>query len=91
MRFEWDDEKDIANFKKHGVFFMEAKMIWTDRHSQEYFDVLHSVGEERFVKVGHSGHGRMLTVIFAENPERIRIISARRPTQNERKRYEEGI
>ena len=91
MGFEWDEKKDLFNFEKHGVFFLEAQTTWADFFGQEYFDVLHSVGEERFLRIGHSSIGRLLTVVFTERVGRRRIISARHSTAAERKRYEEGI
>jgi uncharacterized DUF497 family protein len=89
--FEWDEGKDLLNFEKHEVFFLEAQTTWADFHGQEYFDVLHSVGEDRFLRIGHSSAGRLLTVVFTEREGRFRIISARCSTAAERKKYEEGI
>jgi uncharacterized DUF497 family protein len=44
------------------------------------------------ILVGKSMSGRLLLTIFIEKDnERIRIISARRATSHERRRYEEGI
>ena len=46
---------------------------------------------ERAILVGQSEEGRVLLVVFLEESEdTIRIISARRATSHERKRYEEG-
>ena len=46
---------------------------------------------ERAILVGESEKGRVLLVVFIEQSEdMIRIISARRATSHERKRYEEG-
>ena len=36
MRFEWDDNKNRSNFKKHGVWFEEAQTIWVDSESIEF-------------------------------------------------------
>jgi len=50
-----------------------------------------AVDPERAILVGQSESGRVLLVVFIEQPEdSIRIISARRTTARERKRYEEG-
>lgn len=91
MRFEWGEEKNEANLKKHGLVFPEAKTIWMDFHSLEYFDVLHSVDEERFVRIGHTPEGKLLTVVFTERTDHIRLISARPATAAERRKYEERV
>ena len=50
-----------------------------------------AVDPQRAILVGQSEKGRVLLVVFIEQSEdTIRIISARRATSHERKRYEEG-
>ena len=49
----------------------------------------HSVAEERFITVGMSSAKRILIVAHADRGENVRIISARKATQRERKHYEE--
>lgn len=91
--FEWDDEKDEANFEKHGVWFDEAKTIWADPHGSEAFDPDHSDDEDRYVRFGISSLHRTLLVVFCEREDgqTIRIVSARKATTREREQYEEGI
>jgi uncharacterized DUF497 family protein len=91
--FDWDDDKNIANFKKHEVWFEEARTIWADLHSCEFFDPEHSSDEDRFLRIGLSTKNRLLLVVFCErNSENvIRIISARPATRKEKEQYEEGI
>ncbi|MDH4467646.1 MAG: BrnT family toxin [Bacteriovoracaceae bacterium] len=93
MIFEWDEGKNIRNFKKHAVWFEEAKSVWADPNSVEFLDSEHSDKEERFIRIGHSSNMLFLLVIFCEfNAGNIvRIISARKATPKERKQYEEGI
>jgi uncharacterized DUF497 family protein len=93
VKFEWDDSKDRANFKKHGVWFEEAQTIWADAHSVEFFDPTHSEAEDRFIRIGHSTRNKLLLVVFCERLEgmMIRIISAREATSKEVRDYEEGI
>ena len=92
-KFEWDEDKNKANFKKHEVWFEEAQTVWADASSQEFFDPEHSNDEERFIRIGHSSAPNLLLVVFCEreNETIIRIISARKATPKERKEYEEGI
>jgi uncharacterized DUF497 family protein len=49
----------------------------------------HSLDEERYLLLGLSNQRRLLVVAFAERPPRTRLISARRATPRERRRYEE--
>jgi uncharacterized DUF497 family protein len=92
MQFQWDDTKNIANFKKHSVWFEEAQTVWTDKNSIEFFDPDHSHSEDRFIRVGFSLKDNLLMVVFCERKNGvIRIISARKGTTKERSQYEEGI
>ena len=91
--FEWDDDKNVRNFEKHGVWFEEAKTVWADSHASEVFDPQHSDNEDRYLRIGLSSLKKTLLVVFCERNEgkTIRIVSARRATAKERKQYEEGI
>ncbi|MCA1816823.1 MAG: BrnT family toxin [Acidobacteria bacterium] len=90
MRFEWNDNKAIANLKKHGVTFGEATEVFYDPNAVEGNDPKHSEDEDRFVIIGYSTR-RLLFVVFAQRvADVIRIVSARPPTPKERKAYEEG-
>jgi uncharacterized DUF497 family protein len=93
MQFEWDEDKNRSNFKKHSVWFEEAQTVWADSGSIEFCDPEHSEDEERFVRIGHATSNSLLLVIFCERDggNVIRIISARKATTKERKQYEEGI
>lgn len=93
MMYAWDEKKSNANYKKHGVRFEEAQVIWSDPNSLEYLDPDHSTVEERFIRVGLNPWRGILFVVFCEkeNPETIRIISARKATSQERNDYEEEL
>jgi len=93
LDWSWSENKNKSNFSKHGVWFEEAKSVWADVYSVEFFDPEHSVYEDRFIRVGHSSIGRLILIVFSETStsEVIRIISARRATLKERQVYEEGI
>ena len=89
MDFEWDDSKAHANLKKHGVSFPEATEIFGDEYSSCVHDPDHSHDEERYLLFGVSTKGNHLVVSFTERSNRIRIISARHMTRQERKAYEQ--
>jgi uncharacterized DUF497 family protein len=63
--------------------------VFTDPLSLTIADILHSDEEERRIIIGQSIKKRLLVVVHSERGEKIRIISARRATAHERKKYEE--
>ena len=86
--FEWDDEKAESNLKKHGVGFEEAATIFNDPQIATISDPDHSEDEERYVSIGKSFIMRLFAVIHTYRKERIRLISARKATRDEKKKYE---
>ena len=88
MQFEWDPEKSARNLAKHGISFDEASTVFGDPLAGTILDPRHSVEEQRFVTVGHSSRGTLMVVVHVERGYRTRIISARRATRRERKKYE---
>lgn len=89
MFFEWDSKKAAANLGKHGIPFEEASTVFGDIRSLTIPDPAHSVFEPRFVTMGKSAKDMLLVVVYTLRNERIRIISARRASQRERRYYEE--
>jgi uncharacterized protein len=89
LRFEWDDRKSAANFKKHRVSFEEAKSVFVDERAKLIDDPDHSDDEDRFVLLGLSSALRLLLVCHCYRSEGnvIRIISARKAVANESKSY----
>jgi len=90
LTFEWDEEKARENLRKHKVSFEEAKTVLMDPWSITIPDPDHSIDEERFLDVGTSLKGRLLVVAYTERGANIRLISCRKATSSERRRYEEG-
>lgn len=88
MDFEWDEAKAVANQSKHCVSFIEATQVFSDEYSSCVDDPDHSVAEARYLLFGLSTNGKFLVVSFTERSERIRIISARLMTKQERNAYE---
>ena len=50
--FTWDDEKEKANIRKHGVTFRLAAEVFMDEHAVDKYDELHSYGEDRYQIIG---------------------------------------
>jgi len=86
--FEWDSRKATENARKHNVTLDEASTVFGDPLALLMPDPDHSQGEERYLLLGMSTRRRLLVVGFAERPPRTRLISARRATPRERRRYE---
>lgn len=87
--FEWDVEKAKTNSRNHGVTFDEASTVFGDPLALLMPDPDHSLDEKRYLLLGRSSQHRLVVVAFAERTPRTRLISARRATQRERRRYEE--
>ena len=91
MRFEWDDNKNIINKRKHGISFEEAATVFEDGNALLINDPEHSEDEDRFILLGLSASLRLLVVCHCMRctDTVIRIISARKATTRETKQYNE--
>ena len=90
MDFQWDAKKAISNLGKHGVTFQEAETVFRDPLAILFPDPDHSIGEKREIIVGYSDSGQLLVVSFTERAvDSIRIISARRADNAERRKHEQ--
>ncbi|HLA77816.1 MAG TPA: BrnT family toxin [Vicinamibacteria bacterium] len=88
MRCVWDGRKAELNARKHGVTFEEAATVFSDPLAVILEDESHP---ENARIIGESIAARILLVVFVERDRDVlRLISARRATRHERRRYEEG-
>lgn len=88
MQFEWDAEKERRNIIKHGIEFKTAVLVFEDHDRLEKYDETHSLEEDRYLTIGEvNGTFMVVTVVYTERSETIRIISARRATKAEREEY----
>ncbi|MBR4605403.1 MAG: BrnT family toxin [Lachnospiraceae bacterium] len=91
MKFEWDENKNRINYAKHGVSFEVASKVFNDPLAAYIFDRIVD-GEERWHAVGKIDNLPLIVVVHTyrneNNEEIIRIISARKATQHERRQYE---
>jgi uncharacterized DUF497 family protein len=74
-RFEWDSDKELENFDKHGVDFEEAQLVFADERCIVQRDFAHGESEERYFCIGRTDRG-ILTVRFTRRGEAVRIIGA---------------
>ena len=89
LEFEWDNRKETANVKKHGVSFVEARTVFYDEGAIQFFDPDHSEQEDRFILLGLSLKPQVLVVChcFRESETIVRIISARKADKDEEQVY----
>lgn len=87
LYFEWDEDKERANIRKHGISFKIAAKVFADPDRIELYDD-RDYGEDRFAVIGYSG--KVLAVAYTMRGDVHRIISARFATPEERRIYENG-
>jgi uncharacterized DUF497 family protein len=93
MRFEWDAKKDRANLAKHRVDFAIAALVFSDPHLVLREDRIDEGGERRWHALGlPAGVEPLLLVVHVyreakDGEEIIRIVSARKAGERERRRY----
>ncbi len=73
--FEWDEDKEDENLRKHGVDFRTAQYAFIDFERVIAQDLGHSENEIRYYCFGKV-KGGVLTVRFTYRNNNIRIIGA---------------
>ena len=90
--FDWDPRKAKTNRLKHGVSFEEAATAFLDPDGLDGEDLQHSESEARRLRLAKSSLGRILVIAYTirrkGDEEVTRIISARRASRKEGKKYE---
>jgi uncharacterized DUF497 family protein len=90
LGFEWDEEKNAANIKNHGIDFLDAALIF-ENPRMEAVDDRAEYGELRCIALGLSG-GTVLRVVYTWRGENVvRIISARRANRHDAEKYYRAI
>jgi uncharacterized protein len=85
--YEWDPVKARSNLRKHGIHFVDAVSVLEDESALTIPDPQEE--EERWVSLGMDALGRVLVVVYTWRGNRIRLISARSATLQERRQYGE--
>ncbi len=93
FHFEWDTAKAASNLHKHGISFDLAATVFRDPLMISIPDTEHDAFEERWITMGLAENSKILLVVhtyleISHNTAQVRIISARRATQHERRQYE---
>ena len=90
MIFKWDEKKNLSNIRKHGIDFNTASYVFSDPYALFAQDRIEN-GEERWQTIGMID-GIMVVLVAhtyiddGEN-EVVRIISARKADQKEKRNY----
>jgi len=88
VRVAWDEAKNLANQRKHGISFEEAEELFASRSDYlEIFDEAHSESEDRFIAIGPVTRGLILVVWTEQDEDTLRIISARWANEREQALY----
>ena len=87
MDFEWDPGKAASSLEAHGVDFADAAVALEDECALTIEDAGHD-DENRFVSLCLDPLARLLVVVYTWRGDTIRIISARKATRTEARRYE---
>ena len=89
LEFEWDPVKAQTNLRKHRVPFLMACEVFRDGNRLELIDTSSDDSEERWKVLG-CVEETILFVVYTPRGERIRLISARKATRNEKQTYWNG-
>jgi uncharacterized DUF497 family protein len=85
--FEWDDEKNRGNLKRHHLSFYAAKYVFHDPRRLTIPDITHGE-EERWITIGLVE--KLLFVVHTYRGKRKRLISARIATRAEEEIYNDS-
>lgn len=88
MEFEWDENKNRTNSKKHGISFEKAITIF-DFEILAKEDTRKDYGEKREISLGLLEGKIVVVVVYTRREGKIRIISARKANKEERETYHE--
>jgi uncharacterized DUF497 family protein len=87
--FEWDEGNLAKNWLRHEVQQAEAEQALLNTPLVVNVTRKHGAGEPRYVALGQTDAGRLLTVVFTVRGTKVRVISARAMSKPERKIYDE--
>ena len=88
MKVEWDEQKNLANIRKHGFGFTDAWEIFEAPMLIDLDDRF-DYGEDRWIGIGRL-QSRIVVVVYTEpDDETVRVISLRKALSHERHAYEQ--
>ena len=85
--YVWDEAKRKSNLKKHGLDFKDAYLVYEDPEKCTY--EASREGEYRLMDIALAViKGRLLTLVYMERGDDVRVTSFRHASREERKQYE---
>ncbi len=91
MLFEWEDEKDRINRRKHDIPLKAGISAFDDINAIEFEDSRYTYDEERWILIGHDNRTKLLYVVYTMKGKGItRLISVRKAIKKERDLYYKG-
>lgn len=91
LQFEWNADKEAQNLRKHGVRFSVAARVMLDPYRIEIYDGREDYGEDRWATIGYVDPVLLYVVYTVRDEETIRLISARKANEQERKQYRQAL
>ena len=89
MEYEWDENKRQSNLEKHGLDFIIAYQIYES--VEKLIIPSNYANEPRWIDIAPVGKERVvLTLVYTYREERVRIISLRKASIQERRLYNEN-
>ena len=86
--FVWDEAKRESNLRKHGLDFRDAHLVYENPDKCTYDSSRE--GERRWMDIAFAVvKGRLLTLVYTERGDDVRVISFRPASREERKQYEQ--
>lgn len=90
MYFEWDEQKNKENIRKHGLDFADAPEVFLGPLLAD-LDTREDYGEDRYIGIGFL-RGLVVVIVFTDRgDDTIRIISLRKALKHERDKFEQRI
>jgi len=90
MDFEWDADKATLNLRKHGVHFRVGARALLDPGRIEMYDGRENYGEDRWAVIGYADPAVLYVVYTVRNENTIRLISARKANDREKRQYRQA-
>ena len=90
MSFDWNERKNRVNIRDHGIRFEDAQRIFDGPVLTE-IDERYDYDEMREISLGLLDGVVVLMVVHTDRNDVTRLISARKATPQERRRYEKAI
>ena len=91
MQYEWDENKNRINLRKHGLKLSDGIGAFEDPNMLQWIDDRHDYGEQRIVTLGRREEDTLVVITTEVFQDVTRIISVRRANSHEEKFYYEGF